>query len=39
MNVRFYLSHGIEITQKSQYGVKTSRFCHLLGNVIMESVH
>ena len=33
---KILLSHDIKITKKSYFGVKTSRFCRLLINVIMD---
>ena len=38
MNVRFYFSHDIKITLKSHFDVKTSIFCHLLCNVLMDVI-
>ena len=38
MNVRFYLSYDIKIIKNCFFGMKTSRFCHFLSNVMMDLV-
>ena len=36
--IRFNLSYDVTITFKHIFGVKTSRFCHYIHNIVMEVI-
>ena len=39
LNVRFYLSQDIKMTLNGIFGVKTTKFCHILHSVIRDVIY
>ena len=37
-NVKFFLSHDIKFLKNHIFDVKTSKFCHLFSNIIMDII-